>query len=476
MLQLRAGLPGNAGDTYANRRLALEWRKHFPRAKSCPSVIYLDIWPFLDESIAIVNDVDMIQGIVQHRDPPRHAMADYLQSYVSGSRNLTAWKGNLHKLWRSRMNSGFSTRNLQSFMPELVHEVSIFTSRLRDACGTSNKSQSTGEWGAVFPLLPLAIDLTFDVICKIVLDYTPGEQINGPTVFQESFAVLSRHQMVKSIRNLPTRLNPWWHLEQWQAHRDLRRLLTPHIRRHLYGEKPSPPESEQQKSKTVVKLAVQQIKKKLQIQQQQSTSRAQTELEEDLLGLTKQLVIAGRVTTAITICFAFHHAHSHPDVLAKLRAEHDEVLGPDPQDAGRLLSTSPHLIQSLPYTLAVIKETLRLHPLASAIRQGSADLTLQGNDGQSYPTEGCVLVPAIETLHFHPDIWPRVTEFVPERWVVPEGHELYPSVKHAWRPFEQGPMACIGLELALMELKLALVFTVREMDMECAWDEWDALR
>lgn len=320
--------------------------------------------------------------------------------------------------------------------------------------------------------MPLAVDLTFDVICKIVLDISPGEQTNGPTLFQQSFTILSRHQMVQSIRNLLTRLDPWWHLERWRCHRALRNLLLPHIRR-LFFDKGQTSGSDL-KSKTVVRLAVQLVKDEPQTKQQ-STSVAQAEIEEDILGLTKQFIMAGRVTTAITLRFAFHNTYSRLDVLAKIRAEHDQVLGPNPQDAGSLLSKSPHLLQSLPYTLAFIKETLRLHPLASNIRQGSAKVVLK-HEGCSYPTEGCILIPAMETIHYQPEIWPRVTEFLPERWVVSEGHELYPLTKHAWRPFEQGSMACIGLELALMELKLALVFAVRELDIECAWDKWDGLR
>lgn len=108
LLRLRKGLPDDASDMYVNRHLVLEWRKTFPRAKVCPPVIYLDIWPLMDEAIAIINEVDLIQGVVQHRNPPRHAMAKYLQSFVSGNRNLSAWDGSMHKLWRSRMNPGFS--------------------------------------------------------------------------------------------------------------------------------------------------------------------------------------------------------------------------------------------------------------------------------------------------------------------------------------------------------------------------------
>lgn len=31
-------------------------------------------------------------------------------------------------------------------------------------------------------------------------------------------------------------------------------------------------------------------------------------------------------------------------------------------------------------------------------------------------------------------------------------------------------------EVALIELRMMLLFTAREIDVECAWDEWDAMR
>lgn len=45
-----------------------------------------------------------------------------------------------------------------------------------------------------------------------------------------------------------------------------------------------------------------------------------------------------------------------------------------------------------------------------------------------------------------------------------------------WRPFELGPMACIGQELSMMELKMALLFTAREVEFEAALEAWDVLQ
>ncbi|KAI0848484.1 hypothetical protein F5Y00DRAFT_262580 [Daldinia vernicosa] len=40
-------------------------------------------------------------------------------------------------------------------------------------------------------------------------------------------------------------------------------------------------------------------------------------------------------------------------------------------------------------------------------------------------------------------------EFIPERWLVEPGDPLYP-VKGGWRPFEHGPLNCLGQTLAML--------------------------
>lgn len=79
-------------------------------------------------------------------------------------------------------------------------------------------------------------------------------------------------------------------------------------------------------------------------------------------------------------------------------------------------------------------------------------------------------------LHSHPEIWPRPKEFLPERWLAQEGDELYSrlAAKYAWRPFEWGPMSCIGQELAMIEMKMALLFVLRDFEFRTALDVLDA--
>lgn len=114
-------------------------------------------------------------------------------------------------------------------------------------------------------------------------------------------------------------------------------------------------------------------------------------------------------------------------------------------------------------------------PLPQTSRDaGPAYQLVHPETGQLFPTHGFILVTGTSTLQYHPGIWPRPTEWLPARWVAQDENDpLYPTTKFAWRPFEYGPMGCIGQELAMIELKMALLFTVRELEFKTALEEWD---
>lgn len=91
----------------------------------------------------------------------------------------------------------------------------------------------------------------------------------------------------------------------------------------------------------------------------------------------------------------------------------------------------------MPYTSAVIKETLRLYPPAATARVGAPDgfLTDQAT-GKVYPTEGMMLWSTHFATHRMAEYWARPDEFLPERWLTrDEADPLHPR-KNAWRPFE----------------------------------------
>jgi hypothetical protein len=186
-------------------------------------------------------------------------------------------------------------------------------------------------------------------------------------------------------------------------------------------------------------------------------------------------LFAGHDTTSSSLIYTYHLLSKHPEALQKIREEHTAVFGPDPRAAAPQLRENPNLLGKVPYTYAVIRETLRLFPGASAMREGLPGVSITDRHGREYPTEGYHVWVVHQALHHNPRVWPRPAEFIPERWMVPPGHKLHPP-PFAFRTFEHGPRNCIGQTLASMELQVALILTVRELMIRPAYEEFDAQR
>jgi hypothetical protein len=186
-------------------------------------------------------------------------------------------------------------------------------------------------------------------------------------------------------------------------------------------------------------------------------------------------LFAGHDTTTGSLVYSLHMLAKYPEVLRRVQEEHTSVFGPDPAEAGNRLRENPALVNQLPYTLAVIKETMRIYAPSGAVRDGVPGRPLIDRHGTNFPTEGIHISIMHSAIHDNPRLWPRVREFVPERWLVEPGHPLHPP-HGAWRAFEVGPRNCIGQTLALMELRLTLVMVARKFSIKPAYDEWDSIK
>ena len=210
------------------------------------------------------------------------------------------------------------------------------------------------------------------------------------------------------------------------------------------------------------------------------TARSDTSLPMDpvfkksAISQMKIFILAGHDTSSSSICYIYHLLSTNPGALQKVRAEHDKIFGTDLIETENKIIQNPHTLNQLPFTVAVIKETMRLFPAASTIRFGEPGFSL-AEDGHQYPGDGFILWSLHYTMHREPRYWPQPDTFIPERWLVPKDDPLYP-VKGAWRPFEFGPRNCIGQELSMLEIKIVMVMTLREFNIKSSYKEWDQAR
>lgn len=225
------------------------------------------------------------------------------------------------------------------------------------------------------------------------------------------------------------------------------------------------------KSKSVISLAMEKV-----LSGSEGTVLSQKAFKEVMKPQLRMFLFAGHDTTSSTLLYCYLLLSRNPEVLAKVRAEHDKVFGSDAstEHCVRVISNNPTLLNEIPYTSAVTKEVLRIFPPAGSMRQGRPDLILTDEEGRQFPTDGCQIWTLSLWMHHRSEVFSRPDEFIPERWLANPGDPLYPK-KGSWRAFEWGARACIGQTLAQLELRAVLVMTARTFDITPAYDEWDRL-
>ena len=175
------------------------------------------------------------------------------------------------------------------------------------------------------------------------------------------------------------------------------------------------------------------------------------------------LLVAGHETTSGAVSFALYHLTREPEVLARVRAELDEVLGTDP-------SATPTFEQvpKLRYLRRVVDETLRLWPTAPGFARSPRETTTIGADGSAGVPGGLRMTPEdkvlvfIPLLHRDPQVWPDPERFDPDRFL-PEHIRTRPA--HAYKPFGTGERACIGRQFALHESVIVLAKLLHRFDL-----------
>lgn len=175
--------------------------------------------------------------------------------------------------------------------------------------------------------------------------------------------------------------------------------------------------------------------------------------ESDLVDELLTMLLAGHETTAMTLSWAWWWLDREPRVADRMRAELTSVLRARPVTYADL--------SALPYTTAVIAETLRLRPPAWIIeRQVIAPCDIAGLE----PPVGTVLLISPWVLHRDPTSWRESHRFLPERWLDASGEfdDTAPGQpRGAWLPFGAGSHVCVGASFAWAEAVLVLATLAR---------------
>jgi cytochrome P450 len=153
-------------------------------------------------------------------------------------------------------------------------------------------------------------------------------------------------------------------------------------------------------------------------------------------------LVAGHETVANNLVWTWWHLAKNPSALATLQAEADEVLG------GRFPTLADY--PNLPYTRAVIDESLRLNPPGWVVSRKNEDP--DELHGFEIPANSLLIISPY-VIQRHPDFWNEPDTFDPTRFLPENAARL---ARGSYLPFGTGPRQCIGRDFALFEAVLML--------------------
>ncbi|KAG0347394.1 hypothetical protein BG005_000184 [Podila minutissima] len=182
--------------------------------------------------------------------------------------------------------------------------------------------------------------------------------------------------------------------------------------------------------------------------------------DSELNSIFVNFMIAGRDTTAQALTWQFYSLMADSRIMANIVHEIDTVLGRDETKISYEI-----LMNELPYTKAVLHETLRLHPpVPKNMKQVAADDVLP--DGTPVYA-GEMVGYSAWCMGRNKSVWGEdAGMFVPERWLVPRVTEdgtgtskegvspfgkFKPESQFKFNSFNGGPRLCIGTTFAILE-------------------------
>nr|XP_003702219.1 PREDICTED: cytochrome P450 9e2 [Megachile rotundata] len=181
--------------------------------------------------------------------------------------------------------------------------------------------------------------------------------------------------------------------------------------------------------------------------------------EEAITAEALSLYVDGLETSSITLSYLGFHLATHPDIQEKLR---QEVKSKIAKYDGVLTFEA---LKEMTYMDQVISESQRCCPVVSALkRQCTETIELKGSDGLSCRVQpGTIVMIPNFSLQRDPKYWPDPELFDPERFNEERKQDI---VKMTHLPFGEGPRMCVGMKMAMLQMKSCVATLLSKYKLE----------
>ena len=177
---------------------------------------------------------------------------------------------------------------------------------------------------------------------------------------------------------------------------------------------------------------------------------------DTITGMFISMMFAGHHTTSGTAAWTLIELLRHPDYMAQVTAELDDIYSGGAEYSFGAMRQIPKLESAL-------KEALRLHPpLIVLMRVVQNEFVVE--DFQLEPGQSIAVSPAISNRL--PEDFPNPDSFDPDRYLEPRQEDLVN--RWTWIPFGAGRHRCVGAQFAIMQLKAIFSVLLQNYEFEMA--------
>jgi C-22 sterol desaturase len=176
--------------------------------------------------------------------------------------------------------------------------------------------------------------------------------------------------------------------------------------------------------------------------------------DEEIAQTLFTFIFASQDASSSATTWLFQVLAQRPDVLDRVREENLAIRGGD-----RNRSFNISMFESLPYTNAVIKETLRYRPPVIFVPYETTK-PFPVTPNYTVP-KGAMIIPSCYPALHDPIAYPNPDEFDPDRWITGDAE----SKTKNWLVFGTGAHDC----LARKYVPLTLVHMIGKASLELAW-------
>ncbi|GMT19054.1 hypothetical protein PFISCL1PPCAC_10351, partial [Pristionchus fissidentatus] len=392
----------------------------------------------------VVSDFNMINEILVKKFDHFYARTRFeLQQTEDGPKtHLVDSRGAHWKRLRALGSHAFTNKALKEIVPTIKNSATLFVDGMEK---NHEKEINTLEFFQEY---------TLDVICKVALGMKDAKMFNNEYVdiCKDIFSRPLKHAVTVVPCVFPWTTDIWIKgLELLGKYFEIPFLVLMDNLEKTVAERKKQRESGSPSTGDFIDMFLDAEVDVSEVQFGENSDTARKLSFEEVVGQCMVFLLAGFDTTSISLAYVTHLLANHPEIQERLREEVDAFSSED--------IDIEHLGE-MKYMECVIKESLRHYPLANVVVTRECTKACE-IDGYRFEV-GDNVATDTWSLHMDKTIWGEdAGEFRPERWL-----EESTRARASFQAFGEGPRMCMGMRLAYIEEKLALMELLKRFTIE----------